>query len=310
MIEVQSLTRRFGSTVAVDDVTFKLGSNEVIGLLGHNGAGKTTVMRMLCGYLEPSAGSIVVDGKDMAVAARAIQRNLGYLPENLPLYPDMLVADYMEYAAALKGIPRRERLASVRAALSATDLLGRALDSIAILSRGFRQRVAVAQAILGGPGLLVLDEPTNGLDPGQTAHMRELIRDLAQRATVLLSTHILQEASAVCDRVLVLRNGRLALDRDLSELQDSRTLLLRASAAPQSLPADILRLPAVASVQEISAGGDGIRLGIQLHADADRDIASNDIALLVINTGAKLHQIDVPTRDLDSVLREVYDHGD
>jgi len=310
MIEVQSLSRRFGTTLAVDDVSFSLGSNEVVGLLGHNGAGKTTMMRMLCGYLEPSTGRIVIDGVDMAVDCRAIQRQLGYLPENLPLYPDMMVADYLEYAATLKGISRRQRAGAVRAALKATDLAERALDRIGILSRGFRQRVGVAQALLGQPRLLVLDEPTNGLDPGQTGHMRALIRQLAQEATVILSTHILQEASAVCDRVLMLRNGRLALDRSLAELRDGRTLSLRASACPPSLPAIIDALPAVASVDVVPAADGELRLDIHLRADADRDTTSNDIALAVIDAGARLHQIDSPARDLDSVFREVYARGD
>jgi len=310
VIEVRSLSRRFGYTVAVDDVSFSLGGNEIVGLLGHNGAGKTTMMRMLCGYLEPSAGSIVIDGNDMAVNPHAVQRHLGYLPENLPLYPDMMVADYLEYAATLKGIPRRERPRTVRAALQATDLPGRALDRIGILSRGLRQRVGVAQALLGDPRLLVLDEPTNGLDPEQTEHMRALLRQLAQGATVILSTHVLQEASAVCDRVLMLRSGKLALDRSLAELHDGRTLSLRASACPPSLPAAIDGMPAVASVDVLPADPGELRLDIHLGVDADRDNAANDIALAVINAGARLHRIDVQSHDLDSVFREVYGRGD
>jgi ABC-2 type transport system ATP-binding protein len=227
MIAVDSITRRYGTHTAVDDVSFQIDDHGVVGLLGHNGAGKTTIMKMLSGYLEPSAGEIRVAGKPLDAGAHELQRELGYLPENLPLYPDMMVADYLDYAATLKGIPRGERVAAVREALLSTDLAERALDTIDTLSRGFRQRVGVAQAILGRPGLLILDEPTNGLDPHQAEHMRQLIRRVARSATVILSTHIMQEVEVTCDRVLILRNGRLVLDQRLEALRESRTLFLR-----------------------------------------------------------------------------------
>jgi ABC-2 type transport system ATP-binding protein len=213
MIEVQSLTRHFGKTVAVEDVSFTIGDNEVVGLLGHNGAGKTTIMKMLSGYLEPSDGSININGVDLARNAQAVQQTLGYLPENLPVYPQMMVADYLDYIATLKGIAASQRPEAIRGVLAATDLTERALDTISVLSRGFRQRVGVAQALLGNPRLLILDEPTNGLDPHQTEHMRQLIRRLARRTTIILSTHILQEVEALCHRVLMLRNGQLALNQ-------------------------------------------------------------------------------------------------
>ena len=226
MIDVLSLSRRYGRNIAVEDVSFQIGDNEIVGLLGHNGAGKTTIMRMLSGYLEPSAGSVTIAGLTLASQAKTIQRGLGYLPENLPIYPDMMVADYLDYAATLKGIAPAHKKLAVSQAIAATDLGKRALDNIATLSRGLKQRVGVAQAILGRPRLLILDEPTNGLDPQQTEHMRSLIRQLARQATVILSTHIMQEVDAICDRVLVLREGRLILDRRLDSLRESRTMLL------------------------------------------------------------------------------------
>lgn len=311
VIEAQSLTRRFGDTTAVEDVSFRIGSNEIVGLLGHNGAGKTTIMRMLCGYLEPSAGSIDFNGTCVSDKPQRIQRTLGYLPENLPLYPDMLVADYMDYAATLKGIPNTGRLSAIRNALSATDLLHKALEPIGILSRGFKQRVGVAQAILGQPQLLVLDEPTNGLDPGQTAHMRELIKTLAQRSTVILSTHIMQEVNAVCDRVLMLHNGKLALDSTLAELQKGNPILmLRVGSCPGSLPAELGNAPGVVSVEEVAADGDTSQLAVNLHEGADMDAAASDIAQRVINAGAKLYGVEKPSRDLESVFREVSGRGD
>ena len=257
MIEVQSLTRLYGKNAAVDDVSFTIGNHEIVGLLGHNGAGKTTVMKMLSGYLEPTRGSIIIDGINLSNDARSAQNRLGYLPENLPIYPEMMVADYLDYVATLKGIPAAKRLGAVREVLSATDLTQRALDPISILSRGYKQRVGVAQAILGEPNLLILDEPTNGLDPNQTEHMRQLIRRLARRTTIILSTHIMQEVDAVCGRVLMLRNGRLALDQNLADLHNSKTLMLRASAGAPSLAAYLEQLADVASLQSFVAA-DGL----------------------------------------------------
>ncbi len=310
MIEVQSLTRHYGKTAAVEDVSFTIGNHEIVGLLGHNGAGKTTIMRMLSGYLEPTAGSIMIDGVNLASDAHSVQQHLGYLPENLPVYPEMMVADYLDYVATLKGIPAQMRMETVRESLLATDLMERALDPINILSRGFRQRVGVAQAILGQPQLLILDEPTNGLDPNQTEHMRQLIRRLARRTTIILSTHIMQEVDAVCDRVLMLRNGRLALDQSLAELHHSKILLLRTSTTVQPLESYLKRLPQV-QLLESAVDSDGlIHFTINLHPNVDLDIAANNIAQCVIRADAKLYQLQVSSRALDSVFREVYDNGD
>lgn len=309
MIEVHSLSRFYGAAAAVQDVSFTIGSHEIVGLLGHNGAGKTTIMRMLSGYLEPTAGSITIDGVNLAHAVRTMQKTLGYLPENLPVYPDMMVADYLDYVATVKGIPARSRMGAVREALLATDLAQRALDPIKLLSRGFRQRVGVAQAILGQPRLLILDEPTNGLDPHQTEHMRQLIRQLARRTTVILSTHILQEVDAICDRVLMLRNGRLALDESLTALHRSTTLLLRTSSAAQPLHALLERLPQVRSLQHTASADGLLQFDIRLHPNSDMDTAANTIARCVIDAGAQLYRLQVATRDLDSVFREAYAHG-
>lgn len=309
MIEVQSLTRRYGKTTAVDDVSFQIGDNEIVGLLGHNGAGKTTIMRMLSGYLEPSAGTITVNGLALADNARYIQQELGYLPESLPVYPDMMVADYLDYVATLKGVPREQRYQAVRQAVMATDLAGRALEPVATLSRGLRQRVGVAQAILGKPRLLILDEPTNGLDPEQTVQMRRLIQGLARQATVILSTHIMQEVDAICDRVLVLRQGRLALNQRLETLRRSRTMLLRTDKATEALTTYLRRMPQVAELQQHSDPGELTRYTLSLHDNADMDTAANNVAQCVIKAGAKLYQLQPVLQGLESVFREVNKNG-
>ena len=308
MIEADALTRRYGKVTAVTGVSFSIDNNEVVGLLGHNGAGKTTIMRMLSGYLEPTAGSVRFNGADLAEGAHDIQQQLGYLPENLPVYPDMMLADYLDYAATVKGIEKNDRYPAIREALAATELTSRALDSINTLSRGLKQRVGVAQAILGRPRVLILDEPTNGLDPHQTDHMRQLIRQLARRASIILSTHIMQEVDAVCDRVLVLRNGRLVLDQSLAELRNTRTLRLRTSVGAEALPSLLRRMPQVVRLHRGPAREDWEEFTLILHDNADLDRAASNIAHCVIEAGAKLYQLHPITRDLDTVFREVSAH--
>lgn len=310
MIEVQSLTRHYGKTAAVDDVTFTIGKNEIVGLLGHNGAGKTTIMRMLSGYLEPASGSITIGGLALADNAPGIQGELGYLPESLPVYPDMMVADYLHYTATLKGIVSAQRYEAVRQAIVATDLAKRALDPIAELSRGLKQRVGVAQAILGRPSLLILDEPTNGLDPEQTGHMRRLIQRLARQATVILSTHIMQEVDAICDRVLVLRHGKLVLDSRLAQLRESRTLLLQTDSVTSSLTSYLQRMPQVASLQHDADEEGRSRYTLTLHENADIDTAANNIARCVVEAGARLYQLRPVIQGLEAVFQEVNSDGE
>lgn len=309
MIEVQALTRYYGKNLAVDGVSFTIGSGEIVGLLGHNGAGKTTIMRMLSGYLEPSGGSIHIGGLALATDAHRIQQQLGYLPENLPVYPDMMVADYLEYAATLKGVPAQERYQQMREAISATALQERALDPINTLSRGLRQRVGVAQALLGRPRLLILDEPGNGLDPEQTEQMRALIRKLSRHATVILSTHIMQEVDAICDRVLMLRQGKLVLDAHLAELRQSRILRLRTNADISALPDYLRRMPQISQIESVPTQGSQLQFLLTLHDNADADTAANNIARCVVNAGANLYQLHPVVRDLESVFREANTDG-
>ncbi len=211
---------------AVDTVSFKIQRGEVVGLLGHNGAGKTTIMKMITAYLEPTSGSILIDNLDIGTNSRAIMERIGYLPENCPVWPDMTVIDYLEYQAALHGISPEQQQAAVARAIRRTALKEKARQLIGTLSRGYRQRVGVAQAILHDPDIVILDEPTNGLDPTQINHMRELIRELAENATVIISTHILQEVQAVCDRVLIMRSGRMVVDSRLEDLQSGQHLFV------------------------------------------------------------------------------------
>ena len=236
MIEVSGLTKRYGDMVAVRDISFKVSSGEVVGFLGVNGAGKTTTMRMITGFLPPTAGRIRVANYDLEDAPEAARRSIGYLPETPPLYPEMRVADYVRFAAAIKDVPRARRSEQVQKALAACGLEQVARKVIGTLSKGYRQRVGLAQAVVHEPAVLILDEPTAGLDPIQIREIRELIRGLAdeQGRTVVLSTHILPEVETICQRVLVINSGQLRLDGTLEEVRRGGTLeevFLRESLA-------------------------------------------------------------------------------
>jgi ABC-2 type transport system ATP-binding protein len=305
MIRVASLTRAYGELMAVDRVSFQIGQGEIVGLLGHNGAGKTTIMKMLTGFLEPTGGTIEIDGLDIAADREAVQARIGYLPENDPLYPEMTVIDYLDYAAALHGVAEAERPVRIREALEKTALSAKAADAIATLSRGYRQRVGVAQAIVHRPKLLILDEPTNGLDPTQVQHMRELIRDLAREATVILSTHILQEVQAVCDRVLIIRDGRMALDATMTELRSGRLLLVSLDAEPQQALPLLGEVPGVGAVQEAGRQGRGFGYRLEVTGDADLEDTAPLVAERVCGEGLRLYALRAESRDLESVFGEI-----
>jgi len=293
MLEAVNLSRRYGDFVAVDDVSFSINPGEVVGLLGHNGAGKTTIMKMLTAYLEPSAGLVRIDGVDVANHPEATQANIGYLPESLPIYPELTVADYLAYAARLRGLdPARV----VPAAIHATELAPKLLEPISTLSRGYKQRVGVAQAILHRPKFLILDEPTNGLDPSQTQHMRSLIRQLAEHATVILSTHIMQEVKAICDRALILRQGRLVVDERLADLVHTSTLRVRASGGDIE---NVLRaLPAITNL----AIDDGAWM---LEVTGAVDAGAAQVARALVGSGAAIQEITPVQQDLETIFRRV-----
>jgi ABC-2 type transport system ATP-binding protein len=231
MVTVKNLSKYYGKRQAVRDISFSIVPGEILGFLGPNGAGKSTTMNIITGYQAASSGSVTLDGLDISDYPEETRRKLGYLPEQPPLYPDMGVAEYMAFCAELKGVPRQRRKSAIDEALGMTGAGDVRTRRIGNLSKGFRQRVGLAQAILASPGVLILDEPTVGLDPAQIQDMRELIRTLGEGRTIILSSHILPEVSAVCSRILIMDKGRIvadgSADRLAAGMTDAGSLLLR-----------------------------------------------------------------------------------
>ena len=218
MIEVSHLTKQYGNHLAVDDVSFTVADGQICGLLGPNGAGKSTIMNILTGYLSATSGQVTVAGHPLPEEADAAKACVGYLPEQPPLYPEMTVQEYLTFAAELKGVKKAERKEQVCRAARRTGLEAVLPRLIRSLSKGYKQRVGIAQALLGAPQLIILDEPTVGLDPAQVIEIRKLIRELGRAHTVILSSHILSEVQAVCQQILILSKGHLAAAGSLEEL--------------------------------------------------------------------------------------------
>ncbi len=308
MITIDNVSRRYGDFAAVDRVSFTITPGEIVGLLGHNGAGKTTIMKMLTGYLEPSEGQITINGCDIIKQRHQVQQEIGYLPENCPIYSEMTVVDYLDYAASLYSISASKKPAMIVEAIEKTALTDKAHQSISTLSRGYRQRIGVAQAILHKPKFLILDEPTNGLDPTQIQQMRELIKDLAKKSTVIISTHILQEVQAVCDRVIIIRNGQLALDTNLNMLQSEKKLLLSLDTAvenPEKILMDVTGVMQVSRAEHSGLSEAGRSYAIELEEDASSEETAAAVARKIHEQKWSLYAMQFETRDLESVFAQI-----
>jgi ABC-2 type transport system ATP-binding protein len=281
MIDVQDLTKDYGPHRAITDVTFKVDKGEVLGFLGPNGAGKTTTMRILTGYMPATSGTVKIAGYDIFKQSVEARRRIGYLPETVPLYPEMSIRAYLDFMAKIKGIPRRERRGQLERVMEATRTTERADQLIHKLSKGFRQRVGLAQALLGNPDVLILDEPTVGLDPKQIIEVRDLIKSFGGEHTVILSTHILPEVEMTCSRVIVIKNGALVAD-------DTPETLRRRLGGAEAIQLDVRgpraavleRLKRVPRVTAVTVVGDGRTDGVttynvasELGADVREELA-------------------------------------
>ena len=303
MIEVEGLTKVYGNKTAIDNLTFTVQQGEVVGFLGPNGAGKTTTMRVLSCYMPPTSGTARVGGYDIRTQALEVRRRIGYMPEHVPLYTDLTVTQYLGFVAEAKGLSRLTRRQRVGEAIERCLLQDARGRIIGKLSKGYRQRVGLAQALLGDPPILILDEPTIGLDPKQIIEIRGLIRDMQGERTVILSTHILPEVSMVCQRVIIINEGRIvAVDTPETltrRLQRSTQVLLQIDGPPEQVTVRLREAPGV--LQVVMKDGAGALRRYLVETDKDRDLRQ-ELARVVCSSGWGLLEL----RPVDMSLEDVF----
>lgn len=294
MIEVKNLTKRYGDLKAVDDISFSVDSGEVLGFLGPNGAGKSTTMNIITGYISSTSGTVTVDGSEILEEPKKTKAKIGYLPEIPPLYPDMTVRKYLEFMFDLKKVklPKKEHVDEVMRLVGLSDMGGRIIKN---LSKGYRQRVGFAQALIGNPPVLILDEPTVGLDPKQIIEFRKLIRSLGKKHTVIFSSHVLSEVSATCDRVIVISNGKIVADGKTDELSQSlsgkKKLLLTVASESSAVVDELKKIPGVTKAEKVRSFAGGL-VKYSVSYSKDEDIRKDVFSAMV--------RLDAPIMEMQS----------
>ncbi|MEE2778868.1 MAG: ATP-binding cassette domain-containing protein [Acidobacteriota bacterium] len=307
MIEVQRLTRRYGDFTAVEDIDFAVDDGEILGVLGPNGAGKTTTIRMITGFLPPTRGRVTVGGIDLVRHPVAARRRIGYLPENVALYDEMRVFEYLRYRGRLEGMARGDITPAIDRALERCFLTEVSSQIISTLSKGFRQRVGLAMAILHDPEVLILDEPTVGLDPKQIIAIRKLIREIGSQRTLLLSTHILPEVELLCDRVVIIDRGRVVAEGTPSGLRDQWVGNARVEVELKDAPADAAdALAAIAGVESVRAAAESGRFEIEV-ADSGIDMRE-EVFRLAVDRGWILLALTEAEASLEDVFVRLTTH--
>ena len=306
MIAVEHLTKWYGDVRAVDDISFEVSEGEVVGFLGPNGAGKSTTLRILTAFLPASKGSVRIDGFDVLTQSLEVRRRLGYLPETVPIYPEMRVEEFLRFRALLKGVSRRALKGRVERALDRCGCLDMRRRMIGKLSKGYRQRVGLADAIVHDPPLLILDEPTSGLDPNQRMTVRELITSLGADKTVILSSHILAEVEAVAERVIIIDRGRAIADGEpgqiLRKMGVGSRVRLEVKASPEQLRSSLSRLEGVESTQVKQADDDWAVAEILFEASGDH---RERVGQTVKDAGLLLRELSSPSASLEDLFRRL-----
>lgn len=303
MIQVEGLTKRYARNVAVDHVSFSVEKGQIVGFLGPNGAGKTTTMRMLTCFMPPTEGTATIAGFDVIKQPLEVKKRIGYLPETPPVYLDMEVGEYLQYVARIKGVPEKEvlkRSEEVAARCFVKDVWGKLIGK---LSKGYRQRVGLAQAIIHNPEVLILDEPTSGFDPKQILETRDLIKSLAGDHTIVLSTHILQEVKAMCESLVIINKGKIATSGRLDDLTRRNGAVLEVSVPTGETEADVLTEPfrSIAGVNEVAATHDGGLWRIDIDTETNEDLRPK-LAQIALAKGWNLYRLDAAAVSLDDMF--------
>ena len=293
MIEVSNISKSYNEVLAVDQVSFSINKGEVLGLLGHNGAGKTTIMKMLTGFLSPDTGTINISNMSVSTNTLDIQKIIGYLPENCPVWSEMSIIEYLDFQLSLKNIYGENKKKLMNDAIDRTNIRDRVFDSISSLSRGYRQRVGVAQAIMHNPEVIILDEPTNGLDPTQILSMRNLIKELSTSSTVILSTHVLQEVEAVCDRVIIIGNGKKLWDNPIKMQENAHQILFVTNSSISKLLDSQIKF-------DESSNKDRIETKIEL-----TDFSINPLIKKIIDNKIEIFAIERNVENLSTIFDKV-----
>ncbi|NRA95267.1 MAG: ATP-binding cassette domain-containing protein [Planctomycetes bacterium] len=302
MIRAENLVQDYGAVRALADVSFHIPRGQVVGLVGPNGAGKTTAMKILTGYLAPTSGRAHIAGHDVCAQRLAAQRHIGYLPENAPIYKDMLVQDYLTWMAKLREIPATERMGRLSTVVWACGLEDALTKPVGHLSKGFRQRTGLAQAMLHDPDILILDEPTSGLDPNQILDIREMIRGLGEEKTVILSTHILSEVEATCDRVLMVVAGQLHVDETLESFRRGHGILLRVLGQMEGVADAVQGLDGVNAVDAVEDDADST--SVRLHTDARPGLLT-ELGNLARDKGWTVTELTRVHHDLEDIFKKL-----
>jgi ABC-2 type transport system ATP-binding protein len=312
MIEVEHLTKDYGTVLAVRDVSFRVGQGEIVGFLGPNGAGKSTTLRILAGFLGPSAGRVRIDGLDIEESSREARERIGYMPEAAPLYPEMRVSEYLRFRAALKRVPRRKRTEAVARAMKQAAVTEMSETLIGHLSKGYKQRVGLADALVSNPPLLILDEPTAGLDPNQIREVRSLVRELGQTHTILLSTHILSEVEQTCTRAIVIDRGRLVAEGTLDELRrqqkarSAQMVLHDPEARARTILEGVTGVERVDSVVQDSAQPPGSRYELIFgEGELDTALVLQSAVTAVVQAGIGVREAVLGKATLEQVFTEL-----
>ena len=308
MIEVKNLNKAYGTLQAVKDVSFAIQRGEIVGFLGPNGAGKSTTMKIITGFIPMSGGSVTVDGTNIAVDSLAVRKRIGYLPESNPLYTDMLVYDYLEHVATIRGVKKRDRHGRIATVANLCGLADRAGQQIATLSKGYRQRVGLAQALIHDPDILILDEPTSGLDPNQIVEIRNLIKRLGENRTIILSTHNLPEVMATCSRMLIIHDGQLVADGTPAELQakEEESQRIKVVIAQADAAAVENALSAVPGAEHVKAALTAEPDAVAFEVSGQRDAALRPaIYKLAVQHEWQLVELHRQVLDLEGIFRKL-----